>query len=90
MDFLQTVAGSRFVNTTIPCLVEELQNINKPKKYQYKTLPADEVATCLQVITNPDAYISADATSNATHNLLEEGYRWVRSDGHWAIFEKQQ
>ena len=93
MDFLQTVAGSRFINGTLPALVEQLKQLNAkpstPKKYQYATLPMEEVASALQVLTNPDAYISEDATTAALRDLLAQGYRWVRHDEYWAIFEKE-
>ena len=43
----------------------------------------------VQVLTNPDAYISEDATTAALRDLLAQGYRWVRHDEYWAIFEKE-
>jgi hypothetical protein len=92
MDFFNTIRGVRLVDATLPALVEQLKQLNAkptPKKYQYATLPMEEVASAVQVLTNPDAYISEDATTAALRDLLAQGYRWVRHDEYWAIFEKE-
>lgn len=92
MDFFNTIRGVRLVDATLPALVEQLKQLNakpSPKKYQYATLPMEEVASALQVLTNPDAYISEDATTAALRDLLAQGYRWVRHDEYWAVFEKE-
>jgi hypothetical protein len=92
MDFFNTIRGVRLVDATLPALVEQLKQLNAkptPKKYQYATLPMEDVASAVQVLTNPDAYISEDATTAALRDLLAQGYRWVRHDEYWAIFEKE-
>jgi hypothetical protein len=92
MDFFNTIRGVRLVDATLPALVEQLKQLNAkptPKKYQYATLPMEEVASALQVLTNPDAYISEGATTEALRDLLAQGYRWVRHDEYWAVFEKE-
>jgi peptidoglycan/xylan/chitin deacetylase (PgdA/CDA1 family) len=92
MDFFNTIRGVRLVDATLPALVEQLKQLNAkptPKKYQYATLPMEDVASAVQVLTNPDAYISEDATTAALRDLLAQGYRWVRNDEYWAIFEKE-
>jgi hypothetical protein len=92
MDFFNTIRGVRLVDATLPALVEQLKQLNAkptPKKYQYATLPMEEVASAVQVLTNPDAYISEDATTAALRDLLAQGYRWVRHDEYWAVFEKE-
>jgi hypothetical protein len=92
MDFFNTIRGVRLVDATLPALVEQLKQLNakpSPKKYQYATLPMEEVASAVQVLTNPDAYISEDATTAALRDLLAQGYRWIRHDEYWAIFEKE-
>jgi hypothetical protein len=92
MDFFNTIRGVRLVDATLPALVEQLKQLNAkptPKKYQYATLPMEEVASALQVLTNPDAYISEDATTAALRDLLAQGYRWIRHDEYWAVFEKE-
>jgi hypothetical protein len=50
---------------------------------------SEDVAAAMQVLTNPDAYIAEDATTAALRDLLAQGYRWVRHDEYWAIFEKE-
>ena len=92
MDFFNTIRGVRLVDATLPALVEQLKQLNAkptPKKYQYATLPMEEVASAVQVLTNPDAYISEDATTAALRDLLAQGYRWIRHDEYWAVFEKE-
>jgi hypothetical protein len=92
MDFFNTIRGVRLVDATLPALVEQLKQLNakpSPKKYQYATLPMEDVASAVQVLTNPDAYISEDATTAALRDLLAQGYRWVRHDEYWAVFEKE-
>jgi hypothetical protein len=92
MDFFNTIRGVRLVDATLPALVEQLKQLNAkptPKKYQYATLPMEDVASAVQVLTNPDAYISEDATTAALRDLLAQGYRWIRHDEYWAIFEKE-
>lgn len=93
MDFFNTTRGVRLVDATLPALVDQLkrlnENISTPKKYQYATLPMEDVASAVQVLTNPDAYISEDATTAALRDLLAQGYRWVSHDEYWAVFEKE-
>lgn len=36
----------------------------------------------------PDAYVADDATSRPLREALDKGYRWVRTDGEYAVFEK--
>jgi|GEM_PF-6374277 len=97
MDFFNTIRGARLVDATLPELVDQLKqlnaNISTPKKYQYATLPMEEVASALQVLTNPDVAAwrcsNEDATTAALRDLLAQGYRWVRHDEYWAVFEKE-
>jgi hypothetical protein len=93
MDFFKTARGVRLVDATLPALVDQLKQLNEtlsvPKKYHYATLPMEEVASAMQVLTKPDAYIAEDATTAALHDLLAQGYRWVRHDEYWAVFEKE-
>ena len=93
MDFFNTARGVRLVDATLPALVDQLKQLNEtlsvPKKYHYATLVSEDVAAAMQVLTNPDAYIAEDATTAALRDLLAQGYRWVRHDEYWAIFEKE-
>lgn len=93
MDFFNTARGVRLVDATLPALVDQLKQLNEtlsvPKKYQYATLVSEDVAAAMQVLTNPDAYIAEDGTTAALRDLLAQGYRWVRNDEYWSIFEKE-
>ena len=42
-------------------------------------------------ITQPDAYLSEDLDSelSSIRDALNKGYRWVRTDGDYAVFEKE-
>lgn len=37
----------------------------------------------------PDAYVSEDADTAVVRDLLKCGFRWVRTEGELAIFEKE-
>jgi hypothetical protein len=37
----------------------------------------------------PDAYVAEDAETIAVRNLPAKGYRWIRTDGGWAVLEKE-
>ena len=37
----------------------------------------------------PDAYVSKDADTAVVRELLKCGFRWVRTEGELAIFEKE-
>ena len=41
--------------------------------------------------TQPDAYLSEDLNSELSgiRDALNKGYRWVRTDGDYAVFEKE-
>lgn len=56
--------------------------------YEYATARASDVGAIFQVPREPGAYISRDATSAAVADLLARGFRWVRTDGEWAVFER--
>ena len=37
----------------------------------------------------PDAYVSQDRDTEAVRDLLANGFRWVRTEGEFAVFEKE-
>jgi hypothetical protein len=37
----------------------------------------------------PDAYVSEDADTVVIRSLLERGFRWIRTEGELAVFEKE-
>jgi hypothetical protein len=56
--------------------------------YDYKLIPFRSMIALCGCANYPDAYVAEDAESNALRNLLTEGYRWIRTDADYAIFEK--
>jgi len=57
--------------------------------YHYATLPQESVIAAARVCTAPDAYITEEPDITAARDLLAKGYRWVRSEEGFAIFEKR-
>lgn len=37
----------------------------------------------------PDVYVSEDADTVVIRSLLERGFRWIRTEGELAVFEKE-
>jgi hypothetical protein len=48
----------------------------------------EQVFDAARLCTEPDSYIAVDAESEAIRELLANGYRWVRTDCGFAVFEK--
>ncbi len=61
----------------------------RKRRFHYATVPMEDVAWEAHITTEPDAYVAEDATKIAVRELLAKGYRWVRTDGDWAVFEKE-
>lgn len=66
-------------------------NITNYQRYSYLTVPVDD---CMAMFTphddRPDAYITRDKEGciTALENAIKSGYRWVRTDGDMAVWEK--
>jgi hypothetical protein len=58
-------------------------------RFHYVTIPVDSVIQAARLATEPDSYISEDSTSRAIQEILQKGYRWIRTDAEFAIFEKE-
>lgn len=56
--------------------------------WSYATMPVSDVEACLRVPVPQDSFLAKDATTTALSDLLKHGYRWVRTDGEIAVFEK--
>lgn len=59
-------------------------------RFEYRVHPAQAVVECF---TPPrfdmaDAYLSSDAETDSIKETLAAGFRWVRTDGEHAIFER--
>ncbi len=61
---------------------------HRTKTYHYATMPLGAVAEMGRVPAPEDGYLSEDENVRAIRDLLAKGYRWVRSDGEWAVFER--
>jgi hypothetical protein len=61
----------------------------RKRRFHYATVPAEYVLLASRIDTGPDAYVADDAATIAVRDLLAKGYRWVRTDGEWAVFEKE-
>jgi hypothetical protein len=59
--------------------------------FDYKVLSLESVLALCRYISPdecPDSYMAEDAESKTLRDLLSNGYRWVRTDGGYAVFEK--
>jgi hypothetical protein len=61
----------------------------RKRRFHYATVPLEDVAWAAHITTEPDAYVADDAATQAVRELLAKGYRWVRTDRDWAVFEKE-
>jgi hypothetical protein len=59
-----------------------------PRRYHYATVRADALFLLTKVPIPKDSYVSNDEETKAVRKLLAAGYRWIRTDGEWAVFEK--
>ncbi len=57
------------------------------QRYHYVTMRVDALCQLTQYVFERDAYISDTPERRAFETLLTHGYRWVRTDGDWAVFE---
>jgi len=57
------------------------------RRFKYAALPALAVQKIINVSVHKDSYITEDEVSFSLRTLLAEGYRWIRTDGDYAIFE---
>ena len=59
------------------------------RKFEYATVNADAVRAVTARPTQPDAYVSQDRDTECVRELLSRGFRWVRTEGDLAVFEKE-
>lgn len=57
-------------------------------QYHYATMLVEDIVPLLQMPVPEGAYLSEDHTTSTLRNLLRKGYRWIRTDGPYAVFEK--
>lgn len=65
-----------------------LARTHRRPTYHYATVRADAVAAMARVPAPEDSFLSLDAEVAAVRDLLAKGYRWIRTDGEWAVFER--
>jgi len=63
------------------------------KQFEYAALPARDVLALATVLgfetTPPGGYVSDDVPHRALSRLLDGGFRWVRTEGEFALFERE-
>ena len=57
--------------------------------YEYACVSVEAVRALTAEPKYPDAYVSDDADASAVRELLERGFRWVRTEAELAVFEKE-
>ncbi len=67
---------------------DELIRRGYTRRYEYETFPLRFVDETLRFCDNPDAYISDGEMTRELRRILDHGFRWIRSDGDSAIFER--
>ncbi|MFZ4484805.1 MAG: hypothetical protein ACOYOL_13080 [Chthoniobacterales bacterium] len=70
-------------------LARALAEVPMRRRFDYATVSADAVRAVTTRPMMPDAYVSQDRDTEAVRDLLAEGFRWVRTEGELAIFEKE-
>jgi hypothetical protein len=56
--------------------------------YEYRAMPVVIVLGLVSALDRPGIYLSDDAELRGYRSVIEGGFRWVRTDGEWAIFER--
>lgn len=62
---------------------------SRRRGYEYACVDVDAVRSLTMEPKYADAYVSEDSDTAAVRELLERGFRWIRTDGELAIFEKE-
>ena len=60
-------------------------------QYEYRLLPTARVIETLSALSTQlqdGAYIASDAETDAIREALAAGFRWIRTDGELAVFER--
>ena len=62
---------------------------SRRRGYEYACVSVEAVRALTAEPQYPDAYVSEDADTAVVRELLKCGFRWVRTEGELAIFEKE-
>lgn len=57
-------------------------------QYRYATFKASHVTDMFKQPVPEDSYLASDAETDAIKQALMMGFRWVRTDGDIAVFER--
>lgn len=60
-------------------------------RYEYRVHPANAVIELLSPkrFDMPDAFLASDLETDTIRETVDSGFRWVRTDGDYAIFERE-
>jgi hypothetical protein len=62
---------------------------SRRRGYEYACVSVEAVRALTAEPKYPDAYVSQDVDTAAIRALLERGFRWIRTEGELAVFEKE-
>lgn len=62
---------------------------SRRRGYEYACVSVEAVRALTAEPKYPDAYVSGDADTVVIRALLERGFRWIRTEGELAVFEKE-
>ena len=62
---------------------------SRRRGYEYACVSVEAVRALTAEPKYPDAYVSEDTGTAVVRDLLKCGFRWVRTEGESAIFEKE-
>lgn len=57
-------------------------------RYEYEALPLSKVIGIIQHCEYDDSYITKDTVFEEYFRIIDLGFRWVRTEGDQAIFER--
>lgn len=69
-------------------LTTQHEEVEIPERYHYATMKLEHVLRMTCVPVPKDAYLSEDEQGKTLRDLLRKGYRWIRTEGEYAVFEK--
>ena len=62
---------------------------SRRRGYEYACVNAEAVRALTMEPKYADAYVSEDSDTATVRELLERGFRWIRTEGEVAVFEKE-
>ena len=62
---------------------------SRRRGYEYACVSVEAVRALTAEPKYHDAYVSEDSDMAVVRTLLERGFRWIRTEGELAVFEKE-